>query len=350
MLQKIISINFIRKYGYPLIVGFVLGCIVVLGIFYSKLFGFSDVILNNSPITADSRLETDKYKFIKPLLNSGYGNEDEALKWFPAERKLKSLIQGIVAERNDMETGVFFLNLNNSGWFSVNASNTFIPASLLKLPMMVSYFKLYEIEKDLLNQKITYLGEDFNKVRNLGNGTITPGKTYTVKELIEEMIVNSDNNALQLLYKYRQGSLRSIFNDMKIPLPITDSEIAERDFVTTRDIARFLLVLYNASYLNPENSEEALRILSKALFKDGIVAGVPKGIVVSHKFGERELIQANKKTKIELHDCGIVYHTKTPYILCVMTKGDNINSEKFQIQKISKTIYDSIEKFSNLEK
>jgi beta-lactamase class A len=181
----------------------------------------------------------------------------------------------------------------------------------------------------------------------LGNGTITPGKSYTVKELMEEMIINSDNNALQVLYSYRQNSLTSIFNDMKIPLPSTDVEIAGKDFVTTRDIARFLLVLYNASYLNPKDSEEALEILSKTFFKDGIVAGVPDDVIVSHKFGERQIMQPDKNLKIELHDCGIVYHPKNPYILCIMTKGNNLDSQKKQIQKISKTIYTSVNNFSD---
>jgi beta-lactamase class A len=342
--------NNLNKYIGPLSIGFGVGAIFVFFMFYVGFANSVSNVLGGSPITADSRLDNGKYEFIKPILNSGYGNEDETLKWFPAERQLKTLVQDIISERNDIKTGVFFLNLNNSGWFSVNASDTFIPASLLKLPMLMSYYKLHETEKDLFEQRITYQGKDFNTVQNLGNGTISPGKTYTVKELMTEMIVNSDNNALQLLYKYRKDSLRSIFDDMKIPLPSTDGEIAEKDFVTTRDVARFLLVLYNASYLSPENSEEALRILSKAVFKDGIVGGVPKNVVVSHKYGERELVQADKILKIELHDYGIVYHPKTPYILCVMTKGGNLNSEKLLIQKISKKIYVAVNEFSDAVK
>ncbi len=334
------------RYMFFLFVGFLLGTVTVFILLYTDAFGFSRTALGPSPLYPDSRLDGGKYKFIKPLLNSGYGNEEETLKWFPAERQLKTLVQDIIAEHKDIQTGVFFLNLNNSGWFSVNASDTFIPASLLKLPMLISYYKLQETEQNLFDQKITYQGEDFNKVRNFGNGTITPGKTYTIRELLEEMIVNSDNNALQLLYKYRQDSLKSIFSDMKISLPATDNEIAEKDFVTTRDIARFLLVLYNASYLNRSDSEEALKILSKTNFKDGIVAGVPNDTVVSHKFGERELLDENKNLKIELHDCGIVYHPSVPYIVCIMTKGGNLDSEKMQVQKISKTIYDGVDSFA----
>lgn len=335
-----------RKKIFLISTSFLSGCFFVWLAMFFGLLDAGSLFIYGSPITADSRLENGKYKFIKPILNSGYGDEDEALKWFPAERKLKSLIQDIVDEDNSIETGIFFLNLKNSGWFSVNASNTFIPASLLKLPMLISYYKLSESEVGLFDQRLVYEGDDFNTLRNFGNGTIVPGKTYTIRELLNEMIINSDNNALMMLYKYRQDSLKSIFDDMKIPLPSTDSEISEKDFVTTRDIARFLLVLYNASYLSRENSEEALQLLSQTAFKDGLLAGVPQGVVVSHKFGEREVVQAGKKVKIELHDCGIVYHTSNPYILCIMTKGADLNLEKLQIQKISKTVFNAVSEFS----
>jgi hypothetical protein len=43
--------------------------------------------------------------------------------------------------------------------------------------------------------------------------------------------------------------------------------------------------LFNASYLNRENSEKVLNLLTKTDFKDGLVAGVnDKNIAISHKF------------------------------------------------------------------
>lgn len=340
--------NNLYKYIFPFLIGFFVA-VVIFAIFYCIGFTPRNILSTVSP-DLENRLDSGKYKFVNPLLERAYGNEEESLKWFPAERKLKTTLEDIIYEDSDMNVAVFFLNLKNSGWFSINAADTFIPASLLKLPMLISYYKLNEDEVGLLDQKITYQGADYNnlrKVGNLGNGTIKPGATYTVKELMKEMIVNSDNNALQLLYKYRQDSLTSVFSDMKISLPKTDTEISEKDFVTVRDIGRFLLVLYNASYLSAKDSEEALKILSQSSFKDGLVAGVPKNILVSHKFGERELEEENKNLKTELHDCGIVYHPQIPYIVCVMTKGKDINLQKLKIQKISKAIYDGVDSFSS---
>lgn len=330
-------------------IGFLVGIVLMMIFFHNNFFGLNLPYPEKSILFTESNLDNDKYKFLRPFIASGYkdNNEKESLKWFPSERNLKNLVQDAVSENKDITTSVFFLNLNNSGWFSVNPGDTFIPASLLKLPMFISYYKLHESEKDLFEKQINYTGENFNSFKNIGNGTITPGNTYTVKELMREMIVNSDNNALQLLYKYREESLRSVFADMNIPLPNNDQDISSKDFMTARDVGRFLLVLYNSSYLSLENSEEALHILSESVFKEGIVAGVPEGTVVSHKFGERTLNQNGQNLGAELHDCGIVYHPNIPYIVCIMTKGDDLESEKFQIQKISKIIYESVDSFAD---
>ena len=61
-------------------------------------------------------------------------------------------------------------------------------------------------------------------------------------------------------------------------------------------------------------------------------------------------MQGDRSLKIELHDCGIVYHPQNPYIICIMTKGGDINSEKLQIQKISKAVYNGVSEFSRSDK
>jgi hypothetical protein len=74
----------------------------------------------------------------------------------------------------------------------------------------------------------------------------------------------------------------------------------------------------------------------ESTFTQGIVAGVPAGTRVSHKFGE---FSAGTNLK-QLHDCGIVYKPAHPYILCVMTQGNDFNNLAATIAKISKTVWD----------
>jgi beta-lactamase class A len=87
-------------------------------------------------------------------------------------------------------------------------------------------------------------------------------------------------------------------------------------------------------------SEKALSILSLSQYFQGLVAGVPNNIKIAHKFGERKF---NNTGETQLHDCGIIYAPKTPYLLCVMTKtNNNIDSASNVIKKISQTVYQKI--------
>jgi hypothetical protein len=66
------------------------------------------------------------------------------------------------------------------------------------------------------------------------------------------------------------------------------------------------------------------------------VAGVPSGTVVAHKFGERVLPSKNVK---QLHDCGIVYYPQFPYVLCVMTRGNDFVTLQQAIKGVSDIVY-----------
>lgn len=79
-------------------------------------------------------------------------------------------------------------------------------------------------------------------------------------------------------------------------------------------------------------------MLSKTSFKKGLVAGVPKNIMVSHKYGERLYVDSNEA---QLHDCGIIYFPQTPYLLCIMTRGENFAELENTIKEISKNVYET---------
>jgi hypothetical protein len=147
------------------------------------------------------------------------------------------------------------------------------------------------------------------------------------------MLVHSDNNAAYLLADLvGMKSLDDSYSRLGIESPTSGQDYA----TNVRSYASFFRVLYTATYLDRKNSEHLLSILADSAFTQGIVAGVPEGVVVSHKFGERSLTGS---TQAQLHDCGIVYVPGNPYLLCVMLRGNDFDVLARSIAEISSLVY-----------
>jgi formylmethanofuran dehydrogenase subunit D len=113
----------------------------------------------------------------------------------------------------------------------------------------------------------------------------------------------------------------------------------EGDSMTPELISHFFLRLYAKDYLNAEDSDAVIQLMTNKEFSNGLVSPLPQTVAVSHKFGERAFDDSNSK---QLHDCGIVYAPEKPYILCVMTKGTDFDAESAAIRHISGTVYTEV--------
>ncbi len=260
-------------------------------------------------------------------------------------KDLDSEIQKIIAEEKKAGTitraSVFYRDLNTRQWFGINESADFYAASLLKLPLSIIYFKLSEIDDSILNRKITLDRVD----RNTGEffrapDTLVTGTEYTINELIQIMLEYSDNNPVPALNSSVDPVLRSeILHDLGIESIAPDSLESRRE-ISVRVYANILRQLYNASYLDIEHSQMLLEYLTQTKFTAGIIAGVPEGTIVAHKFGEATMPNLLGDGEIKaLHDCGIVYRPDTPYIICIMTEGKNFENSAKVIQRITEASY-----------
>lgn len=282
------------------------------------------------------------YQFINPLLDF-----DSPQSTFVELKPFKDKIAAFVNQANSQSdhidfVAVYFRDLNNGPWFGVNEQASFSPASLLKVPLMMAYYKLAESDSGVLQKKIAVTAADIQPVVP-NQQTIAPsvrlevGKSYSVDELVNQMIIYSDNDASQLLIEnIDPKKLVQIYNDFGIELP--DAEAAGTQ-VDVKTYAGFFRILFNASYLSKQTSEKALKLLSQVEFKDGLVAGVPGNVVVAHKFGEREA----EGSQQQLHDCGIVYYPNHPYLLCIMTRGNDIHELTKLISDTSRQVYQEVD-------
>jgi beta-lactamase class A len=169
---------------------------------------------------------------------------------------------------------------------------------------------------------------------------IQAGHSYTIDELLTYAIAYSDNNAERLLdQSFEPSTLNNIFLNLGIQIPAQP-----QDFMTTETYAEFLRLLYNSTYLSPEMSDKALGLMAQPDFPQGLEAGIPQSVQVAQKFGERQVLTPNGMLLYrELHDCGIVYAQNDPYVLCVMTRGQDFNVLASIIANVSKISYDYVD-------
>lgn len=282
------------------------------------------------------------YQFINPLLECENNGSFAKQKYIPFEKEVVEKIENANKKHPSTLVSVYFRNLNNGPWFGIGEDEKFLPASLMKVTILISYMHWWDEYPGLLEEKLRVTENIWLNQLIPPEKKIQINTEYSIRELLHYLIVYSDNNASRLLYENLPPKIHErTFLDLWVTLPDMNNSNYS---VSVKEYASFFRILYNASYLSKKSSEEALSILSESAFKDGIVAGIHPAVPVAHKFGERE-IETSTGTINQLHDCGIVYHPKYPYLLCIMTRwSDPIDKLALIIGENSRIISDEINK------
>ena len=275
-------------------------------------------------------------KFIRPLLFAERACEDDCF------ASIKSSVSGIIDNlkaKGDVNSASVYIRLFKEGkWMSFNEEAKFQPGSLFKVPLLITYLRLSEEKPGFLNNKVT-----FNATTEASKGlkqeflkdAIKLGSTYTFKELLTYMIAHSDNNATMLLMtSIPFTEFQKTFTDIGLSKDLTKNDAV----ISAKEYSSFWITLYNGSYLNFDDSEYALSLLSQSDFTDGIIKNIPKDVKVAHKFGEKG--DANKHA---FSETGIIYANNVPYLISIMTEGKDQSKLPIAIQDISTAVYNNIQ-------
>ena len=285
------------------------------------------------------------YRFISPLVDYSELKELSSKETKRLEKEIRRLIKERTSDGSILYCSVYFRDLLNGPWLSINRETRYVPASLLKVPLMIAYLKHAETHPDILQRTLTFhRNEAAAPVDQLfkPGQTLEEGADYTIDELLRRTIVFSDNEAKRMLTSYIDSInaeyRNQVYSDIGVSLHVQGTD----SWLTAREYATFFRILFNASYLNKEMSEKALELLSQCDFKQGLVAGVPEGVVIAHKFGERGNATNGMQ---QLHDCGIVYYKDRPYLINIMTEGRDAGTLAEIIKQISFEVYSSMDKY-----
>ncbi len=286
--------------------------------------------------------DCEKYPFINKDIDCGVINQ-EATRIKDIDIGIRKIIDEEIMKKHITRASVFYRDLNTRQWFGINDTANFYAASLLKLPLSIIYFKLAEIDPNVLDEKFLIPKDQLD--RNIPDmfmttSTFIPGREYTITQLIEGMLIYSDNNPVPILNEHVDTKLRlDVLHDLGIEPSKINSSTPENT-INVRIYSNILRFLYNSSFLRLEYSNLLLEHLSETTFTAGIVSGIPQDIPVAHKFGEATKFDPNGKVESRiLHDCGIVYNPTKPYIICIMTEGKEFVDMAHVIQRITEETY-----------
>jgi len=321
----------------------------VIGVGASSIFWhfhINDVIKNIADQVRPSRQNNNQYTYINPLL--GYDVPGD-VKEFNEYNSLTDKVDSAVAKANNSNLDGFsfyFRDLTLGRWAGENENTAYDPGSMMKVAVMITYFKEAEEDPSILQKTLVYSSSTVDQINGVPfsfPSDLQVDKSYSVEKLIEAMIINSDNGAKDvLLDNINQQSFIEVHTDLGLPNPA----VVENYTITAKQYAVLLRVLYGATYLGRQYSEKALQIMSQAVYNQGLVAGVPKGTAVAQKFGEALDSTNPSAPEINLSDCGIIYHPTHPYILCVMTKGKDINALTQTIASISNVVWNQVSSYA----
>lgn len=282
--------------------------------------------LNRSHVKA---LRIQDYRFTKPLLMADLDTEDEDMS--EIKNEALSIIMQAKSSGNLHDAAVFMQDLQNGDWFSINPDGTFDPGSIMKLPILIAHLKQEEMSPGhLMKQYRLSTPMSGMPVQTILGESIQIGKAYTVAELLRYMIVESDNQANALLNQIVNPKLvQQIFMDLGLSVPSVQQTQVQMKIA---DVSKFIGLLYNATYLRNDLSEFALELLSETKFHDGIRAIAPAGIPICSKFGERGQLGTDI---FEIHETSIVYIENRPFLLTMMTRGNDKDKQETVLQSVS---------------
>jgi len=320
-----------------------------LGIFVGRgAWLFSDGVADKA--VGEHRRAIEEFAYIRPSITEG-GTETRKIRELkPFRYKVDALIQEKIDNDDVLSVSVYFRDLDNGNWFGIREDEKFSPESQLKLPILIAYFKWSETNPLVLRKKILFRGIGVPPApRYLRSPKpLEAGSEYAVNDLLFRMTAYGDNDAYALLLaNLPHVYLQKVAKDLYVNY---DPQVTG-DSLTLSAYASYFRVLFNASYLNEEMSEKALRYLTRSVFRDGMASGIPPDINIASKSGERVLknldIEGVPVEVLQLHEFGIIYHPERPFLLGVTARGSDFRKLSRVIRDITSLVSSEVDQQVN---
>lgn len=235
-------------------------------------------------------------------------------------------VEGALLGIND-NFSLYFQNLNVPEEVGIDPSRSWVPASTIKSYVVLEAFHQRDLGILDFNQVITIKAQNVvpTELETDDYPRLREGTTATVRQILESMIVQSDNTAYNTMLDILD---RRNINQTLRRLSLTETVVGEKlnlddtqlaldlavpgrqpNTTTAKDLASFFDLVYHQGV---PDSDEMMGIFKKQKINNMIPQLLPSGTVVAHKTGDWAPIY---------HDGGVVYKPGDPFILTIFTNA-----------------------------
>jgi len=268
---------------------------------------------------------------------------------------LRQACERVLSESKAVGYAVALRDYETDFRFAINADRRFHAASTMKVAILLAIGKAIDEGRirpgDTLHIRNRFQSAlDDTRFRIDAESDGYPqlhrlvGRTATIFDLAEWMIVSSSNLATNLLLDYitvaeAQRVLREAgVTEVYLRRGVDDKNAHDQDF-NNETTAAGLLDLFatlRGDFLSKTSRDWAINILLQQRFNSMIPAPLPAHASVAHKTGE---------ISTACHDAGIVYlPEREPYILVVLTEvAAETNGRRETIAKISEVVFQCLQ-------
>jgi beta-lactamase class A len=231
--------------------------------------------------------------------------------------------------------GVYAERLDTGATLAFNADETFLTASVVKLPVLFELFRQVKNKTVSLDQRIAL--RDADKV--IGSGVLKElraGVRFTIYDLVFLMMSISDNTAANMvtdlvgranvnrtLKRLGLQTSRVTGNILVDQTHNTDTPTGkgERAPTTPREMAQLLKVIQARKILGADYSQQIIEILKRADTTSTIARGLPYAEMRPEE-GEPRIIVAHKTGSLRgvRNNVGLVYTPQFNYVIAMMSK------------------------------
>ena len=242
------------------------------------------------------------------------------------DEEVKALIAQIRSEYglNSDNFGFFYYNVNRRKYYFYNEKKYFTAASTVKVPVALYYYTKINNGEMSLNDTLTYKAGNFEA----GGGDVTnkykAGSAIPLSVLLEELIVDSDNTANNILIsnigwnKYRYEIAK-----------YSDRELSSTFYSSNVTCPGYAYDVMNYVYQNADKYPKLIEDMKKSSFGKYLKEYLDYD--VAHKYGSYNGY---------VHDYGIIYGKET-YLVGVFTK--NRTNAPTLIANIGKRVVETVE-------